>query len=643
MKSRTPTPLALVTFSIVFLSALLSSLASALSEPQSQAQQRGFKTVEEGSPRLNSPASGPYFALVIGNNEYQFEPKLKTAVNDAEAVAKVLRSSYGFETTVLLNATRAQILGAINGYRKTLDENASLLIYYAGHGYRDTANDLAYWLPVDAALDDNSNWITATDITSDIKVLAARHVLIVSDSCDSGVLAREAVSAQDKAVSLQKLLENPSRSLMASGSLEPVSDAGGNGHSIFATAFLSGLEANKDPAFPATSLFHDYVYPVVSGRSSQTPLYTSIRNAGTDKGDFVFMHPAGAPGSSPAPVGPVQVAADAEPRSPAQPYHYEAPAPEAMALETALTVLQRASDMLPTGDIGQVLAVESMIRSRHSFGGADLSGLSLKGGRFDSGDFSKATMADADLTRVSAASADFTQADLAFASLKEAHFEGATLEGAKLDYAQAERTQFQNSKASAIRGFSAVARGSDFTQANLNGARFMFADFRDARFDGADLTGAYFVGCDLTGASFKKAKLVNTDFTGSVIDLKALDAQQKSGACETPVNDKVAEVKVVIIDEIPSSRFSGGIEHNRYVDTQYFVNVRDLGLRPCAIRQLQKSWWYPIFSANGKEYLTDAYGSGFPSKLIDKPGRRGGDISSRVEDHYKWLQSRLKP
>ena len=252
-------------------------------------------------------------------------------------------------------------------------------------------------------------------------------------------------------------------------------------------------------------------------------------------------------------------------------------------------------------------------------------------------------MADADLTRVSAASADFTQADLAFASLKEAHFEGATLEGAKLDYAQAERTQFQNSKASAIRGFSAVARGSDFTQANLNGARFMFADFRDARFDGADLTGAYFVGCDLTGASFKKAKLVNTDFTGSVIDLKALDAQQKSGACETPVNDKVAEVKVVIIDEIPSSRFSGGIEHNRYVDTQYFVNVRDLGLRPCAIRQLQKSWWYPIFSANGKEYLTDAYGSGFPSKLIDKPGRRGGDISSRVEDHYKWLQSRLKP
>ena len=640
MKSRTPAPLVLVTFSIVFLSATLSSLASALAEPQSQAQQRGFKTVEAGSPRPTSPASGPYFALVIVNNEYQFQPKLKTAVNDAEAVARVLRSSYGFETTVLLNATRAQILGAINGYRKTLDENASLLIYYAGHGYRDEKNDLAYWLPVDAAIDDNSNWITATDVTSNIKVLTARHVLIVADSCYSGGLAREAVSQQDKAVSLQKMLENPSRSLMASGSLEPVADAGGNGHSIFATAFLAGLEASKDPAFPATSLFNDYVYPVVSGRSSQTPLYTKINNAGVDKGDFVFIHHAGAPGSTPAPAGPVQVAADAGPRSPPQRYHYEAPAPETMALETALTVLQRASDMLPTGDIGQVLAVESMIRSRHSLGGTDLSGLSLKGGRFDSGDFSKATMADADLTRVSAASADFTQADLAFASLKEAHFEGATLEGAKLDYAQAEGTQFQNSKASAIRGFSAVVRGADFTHANLNGARFMFADFRDVVFDGADLSGAYFVGCDLTGASFKKAKLANTDFTGSVIDLKVLDAQQESGACETPMNSKFANVSVVIIDEIPSNRFSGGMEYNRYVETHYAVNMRDVGLKPCAIRQQQDSWWYPIFSYNGYQHVTDDYGRGFPSKLINK---RGNDIRSRVEAHYKWLQSDLKP
>ena len=33
---------------------------------------------------------GDYHALVIGNNEYEHHPKLKTAVADAEAVAKLL-------------------------------------------------------------------------------------------------------------------------------------------------------------------------------------------------------------------------------------------------------------------------------------------------------------------------------------------------------------------------------------------------------------------------------------------------------------------------------------------------------------------------------------------------------------------------
>ncbi len=33
---------------------------------------------------------GRYHALVIGNNEYRYLPKLETAVNDAEAVAELL-------------------------------------------------------------------------------------------------------------------------------------------------------------------------------------------------------------------------------------------------------------------------------------------------------------------------------------------------------------------------------------------------------------------------------------------------------------------------------------------------------------------------------------------------------------------------
>ena len=39
-----------------------------------------------------------YYALVIGNNSYRNLPKLKTAVNDAREVERVLREKYGFKT-----------------------------------------------------------------------------------------------------------------------------------------------------------------------------------------------------------------------------------------------------------------------------------------------------------------------------------------------------------------------------------------------------------------------------------------------------------------------------------------------------------------------------------------------------------------
>jgi len=46
----------------------------------------------------------------------------------------------------------------------------------------------AYGLPADAEPDDTTNWIIADDITTSVKLMAARYVLIVSDSCYSGRL-----------------------------------------------------------------------------------------------------------------------------------------------------------------------------------------------------------------------------------------------------------------------------------------------------------------------------------------------------------------------------------------------------------------------------------------------------------------------
>ena len=630
------------------------SVPSRLQDPNSQ---RGVRPTDQSKSDTDHRA-GPYFALAIGINDYRFLPQLKTAIGDAESIGAVLRRDYGFQVKVLRNATRDQIESALNEYRTQLPEEANLLIYYAGHGTYDKEADKAYWLPVDAKQNDNSRWIQADVITTDIKVIKARHIMIISDSCFSGGLSRSVepdFAPKDPSHLIERLMQGRSRTLMSSGGLEPVTDAGGAGHSVFAGALLKGLEAGKNDSFSAPTLFA-HVQRAVAGNSEQVPRYASLPNSGDSSGDFVFLPISATPAGGPAPANRADATSAEKNRistadqpgtgikdvsaPPPPPPEEEGSAGESMGLASALSILQRASEMMPTGDIGQSVAIESLIRNQRSLGGMELWGLSLKRGRFDSGDFSKATMVAVDLTRASAANADFTRTNFALAVLNDSILQGASVEKAKFDFANAERAQFQNSKAAGSRWFAADAQAANFTGANLSGARFMFADLRNAVFDGADLTGAFLVGSDLTGTSFKKAKLGNTDFTGSILDGKTLDASQALGACETHYEAAHQTFNIVIIEDIPSSRFEGGFEHSRFFEKTAYLHMSSKGLKVCQKRDFDPDTWYPFFSANGKEYLIDDFGLGFPAKFVAK---RESDIRSRVEQLFKWIASTLIP
>jgi TPR repeat protein len=271
--------------------ALFASLAVHDSQAQTP-DQRGGKLPPNPAP--SGSTTGSYYALVIGINEYQPPmPKLKTAVGDATAIGKLLNERYGFQVTYLLDrqATRSNILSALGKYRNTLNEDDNLLIYYAGHGYSDHDADKAYWLPVDAESGASVNRIIADDLTSDVKVLPSRHVLVVSDSCYSGSLTRDADGperADDQPAYIARMLRSKSRTLLASGGDEPVADGGADGHSIFAYALLHALEQAQQPVFTATDLFYSSVRRQVAGKSAQLPQYNYIRNSNDDAGDFVF-------------------------------------------------------------------------------------------------------------------------------------------------------------------------------------------------------------------------------------------------------------------------------------------------------------------------------------------------------------------
>lgn len=229
---------------------------------------------------------GRFYALVIGNNHYRNLPDLKTAVRDARAVAELLEQDYGYEVTLLIDASRTEIRQALAEQRVSLKEPDNLLIYYAGHGWNDESAEESYWLPVDADADLDTHWIANTTIATVLRAIKAKHVIVVADSCYSGTLTRGVGFVQNDS-GFEQLIAKRSRTALTSGGNEPVVDGGRDGHSVFAREFLLALRQNQ-AVLDGASLFAEMRRPVML-QARQTPQYGDIRLAGHEGGDFLFV------------------------------------------------------------------------------------------------------------------------------------------------------------------------------------------------------------------------------------------------------------------------------------------------------------------------------------------------------------------
>lgn len=245
---------------------------------------------------------GRFHALVIGNNSYATSsyPALQSAVNDATAVAQLLRERYGHRTTLLLNATRLDILSALDAMRQELGPQDNLLVYYAGHGELAADGAQGYWIPVDGQPSAPATWISNADISAILDTMQARHVLVVADSCYAGAMTRSAVATFDAAVMpdakwgawVKAMAGGRSRTALTSGGVQPVPDTGSGKHSYFARAFLNVLQDNNR-LLETQRLFREVstslALSAINAPVPQSPEYSPIRYAGHESGEFFFL------------------------------------------------------------------------------------------------------------------------------------------------------------------------------------------------------------------------------------------------------------------------------------------------------------------------------------------------------------------
>jgi hypothetical protein len=241
---------------------------------------------------------GKYHALIIGNSDYSSFPRHLTGTADAVEVKTLLEEKYGFESTLLLNATRYQVLFEIDKLRNQLQSTDNLLIYYAGRCELDNSRKPAYWLPVDAEPQDNSQWISNLAISDLLNTIKSKRIMVVSDSCYAGTFTTAAISRPAVPAGTEGYLrwidsmkDVRARTVLASGNSENDSNQEFQEQSFFTKTFLEVLRKNER-LIDGNSVYIEMLKTMTRSDepklAQKAPTYEAIKYAGHEAGEFFF-------------------------------------------------------------------------------------------------------------------------------------------------------------------------------------------------------------------------------------------------------------------------------------------------------------------------------------------------------------------
>jgi hypothetical protein len=228
-------------------------------------------------------------ALLIGNSKFvdaETFPELRTPANDARDLAEVLEELGEFEIAgVHLDEDAQAIQTGIERFFTQADRGDLTLLYYSGHGYKDTKGVL-YLVARNTQTDQLlTTGVRESFINDAMSYSNSRHRVIILDCCFSGTFIRDRKSGTTgtEALSLEEL-KGQANALLASSSRIQYSFQEEGRNSLFTRYLLEGIKTGKadenaDGYISVDELF-DYVAPKVEERRpEQTPMKEVIQLA----------------------------------------------------------------------------------------------------------------------------------------------------------------------------------------------------------------------------------------------------------------------------------------------------------------------------------------------------------------------------
>lgn len=253
-----------------------------------------------GQPWPTSLKTGKRWLLAIGNRDYRQYEDLGSPVDDAEAVAAVLERRYGFSPRILRDATRVDLLLALDEIRRQAKPEDDVIVYYAGHGELGSSEGgEGAWIPVDASPADPAGWVPNRVVADLLSTTTARNVLVIADSCYAATLTSASIPTASDAYTPAEWQAwaaasgaGRSRLVLSSGGVRPVLDAAGGAHSDFSGALLKVLERSHG-AVESQRLYREVsellVAKAMANPLVDLPVFAPLRFGGHQQGELLLF------------------------------------------------------------------------------------------------------------------------------------------------------------------------------------------------------------------------------------------------------------------------------------------------------------------------------------------------------------------
>ncbi len=201
-------------------------------------------------------ASNPNtFVVIFANEDYKNEASVPFAKNDGAIFQKYCHKTLGipidnvhFVENASFNDIRIQ-LSWLNDICNAFDGNASLIVYYAGHGIPDETSKSSYLLPVDGDGRYMASAYKLDDLYQKLGAMNAKSVTVFMDACFSGSKREnDGMLASARGVALKSIAGQPKGNMVVFSAAQgqetayPIMD---EQHGMFTYYLLKKLQETK--------------------------------------------------------------------------------------------------------------------------------------------------------------------------------------------------------------------------------------------------------------------------------------------------------------------------------------------------------------------------------------------------------------